>query len=125
MARLRSRQFAFGALEQFVLRKPLRYAGKTYARGDSFYPARVAITDRKIRMLWDAGFLAHPDEMQQRAAEDAGQMSGKNKGEPLVPMAMDKKVEPEKADPPKKPAGKKVGKKKSTKKQNQGTLFEE
>jgi hypothetical protein len=45
-----------------VARKEFRGGGRIYKSGDKFDPKHMALSERRIKVLFEQGFLMHPDE---------------------------------------------------------------
>lgn len=91
MARPIRQKPSFDASKPTLVRRPFRAEGRYWARGVEFPWREKLVTPRRVRQMYDAGHLVHPEEPAERPAPSL--MQPQALVEPVVVQA-----EPETSD---------------------------
>lgn len=78
MANKYADRLPFSLKGDFITSKPMKFGGKTYKVGEDFPHTRLAISDRRVRTLYEGKFLAmkgdeQPDEPEEVTELVAGE----------------------------------------------------
>ena len=61
----------FDINKPFLVRKAFKANGRTFTNGMPFDWSHMAITARKVRVLFDSGYLSHPTEKKAKPEKKA------------------------------------------------------
>lgn len=57
---------------EFVARKPFTWSGEDYVTGDNFPHEELGVPEKKLRTMYNAGFLRRPDPEADEESDDDG-----------------------------------------------------